>query len=294
MAGGSAELLDPPVLSSVQEVTLVLPNFLVIGAAKAGTTSLYHYLRSHPQVFMSEHKELNFFVENDGWVKGTSWYERQFEAAGDALAVGEASPNYTKYPVFPGVPERIAKLIPDARLIYLVRHPIQRFRSGYLDEIRRGRQRGPIERTLVSNPGYLDASRYAMQIEQYLKHFPRDQLLVITSEDLKHHRAATMRVVHSFLGVEDVTPAALADEFNRSEGQRVLRPLARRVRRLPGAKAVGRLAPGAFRGMGTTPLDLARAELSDAFEDQLRALLRDDVRQLRSYLGADFDGWGIA
>ena len=74
----------------------MLPNFLVIGAAKAGTTSLYHYLRGHPQVFMSERKELNFFVENDGWVKGTSWYERQFEGAGDAVAVGEATPNNTK------------------------------------------------------------------------------------------------------------------------------------------------------------------------------------------------------
>jgi hypothetical protein len=275
-------------------VTFVLPNFLVIGAAKAGTTSLYHYLRGHPQVFMPERKELNFFVENDGWVKGTSWYERQFEGAGDAVAVGEASPNYSKHPAFPGVPERIAKLIPEAHLIYLIRHPVERYRSGYLDEIRHGRERGPIEQTLVTNPGYLDASRYAMQIERYLEHFPREQLLVITSEDLKHDRAATMRVVHGFLGVEDITLASLTDELNRSEGQRVLRPLAWRVRRLPGARAVGRLAPGASRRIGTRPLDLSRAELSADFEDRLRALLRDDVRRLRNYLGQGFHGWGIA
>jgi Sulfotransferase domain len=273
---------------------LVLPNFLLIGAAKAGTTSLYHYLRVHPQVFMSQTKELNFFVENDGWVKGTSWYERQFDAAAGAVAVGEASPNYTKYPLFPGVPERIAKLIPEARLIYLVRHPVERFRSGYLDEVRRGRQHNPIESTLASNPGYLAASRYAMQIEQYLQYFPRDQLLVITSEDLKRRRAAIMRVVHSFLGVDDLTPPTLDDEFNRTEGQRMLRPLARRVRRLPGARAVARLAPGPSKWIGTRPMDPDRAELSAAFERRLRALLRDDVRQLRGYLGEDFDGWGIA
>ena len=272
----------------------MLPNFLLIGAAKAGTTSLYHYLRVHPQVFMSQTKELNFFVENDGWVKGTSWYERQFDAAAGAVAVGEASPNYTKYPLFPGVPERIAKLIPEARLIYLVRHPVERFRSGYLDEVRRGRQRNPIESTLASNPGYLAASRYAMQIEQYLQYFPRDQLLVITSEDLKRRRAATMRVVHSFLGVDDLAPPTLDDEFNRTEGQRMLRPLARRVRRLPGARAVARLAPGPSKWIGTRPMDPDRAELSAAFERRLRALLRDDVRQLRGYLGEDFDGWGIA
>ena len=272
----------------------MLPNFLVIGAAKAGTTSMYHYLRAHPQVFMPETKELNFFVSSDGWPKGTSWYERHFDAAGDAAAVGEASPNYSKYPLFPGVPERVAKLVPEMRLVYLVRHPIERYRSGYLDEVRRGRQRNPIETTLSSNPGYLAASQYAMQIEQYLEYFPRDQLLVVTSEDLRRKRAATMRVVHEFLGVDDVAPAALTDEFNRTEGKRMLRPLARRLRRLPGARAGARLVPGVSRWLGTTPLDPARAEISPAFEQQLRDLLRDDVWRLRGHLGEDFDGWGIA
>jgi Sulfotransferase domain len=272
----------------------VLPNFLVIGAAKAGTTSIYHYLRAHPQVFMPKTKELNFFVANDGWPKGTSWYERQFDGAGDAVAVGEASPNYTKFPLFPGVPERIAKVLPEVRLIYLVRDPVERFRSGYLDEVRRGRQRNPIESTLASNPGYLAASEYAMQIEQYLEHFRRDQLLVITSEELRRQRAATMRVVHGFLGADDVAPATLADEYNRTEGQRMFRPLARRLRRLPGARGVARAAPGVSRRMGTRPLDPAWAEISPAFDQQLRELLRDDVRRLRGYLGAGFDGWGIA
>jgi len=275
-------------------VNRVLPNFLVIGAAKAGTTSMYHYLRAHPQVFMPETKELNFFVGNDGWPKGISWYERHFDTAGEALAIGEASPNYTKYPLFSGVPERVAKLVPEIRLVYLVRHPIERFRSGYLDEVRRGRQRNPIETTLASNPGYLAASKYAMQIEQYLEFFPRERLLVVTTEDLRRKRAATMRVVHEFLGVDDVAPAALTDEFNRTEGKRILRPLARRLRQLPGARAGARLMPGVSRWLGTTPLDPGRAEISPAFEQQLRDLLRDDVRRLRGYLGEDFDGWGIA
>lgn len=272
----------------------MLPNFLVIGAMKAGTTSLHRYLREHPQVFMPEEKELHFFVAEKRWGRGRNWYEAQFAAAGDAIAVGEASPNYTKYPVFPGVPERIAKLLPDVRLIYLVRHPVDRFRSGYLDEVRRGRQRNPIESTLASNPGYLAASKYAMQLEQYLAHFPRDQLLVITSEDLQRQRVATMRVVHAFLGVDDVAPATLSEEFNRTEGKRMLRPVARRLRRLPGARGVARLAPGASRRMGTRPLDTTRAAISPAFDEQLRQLLGDDVRRLRGYLDEDFHGWDIA
>jgi len=111
---------------------------------------------------------------------------------------------------------------------------------------------------------------------------------------LRRKRAATMRVVHEFLGVEDVPPATLAGEFNRTEGARMLRPLARRLRRVPGARPLARLAPGVSRWMGTRPIDQTRAELSPAFERHLRDLLQDDVRRLRGYFGEDFDGWGIA
>jgi hypothetical protein len=103
-----------------------------------------------------------------------------------------------------------------------------------------------------------------------------------------------MRVVHAFLGVDDLAPATLTDEFNRTEGKRMLRPVARRLRRLPGARAAARLAPGASRRIGTRPLDPTRAEISPAFDERLRELLRGDVQQLRGYLGEDFHGWGIA
>ena len=71
-----------------------LPNFLVIGAMKAGTTSLFHYLRDHPQVFLPEEKELYFFTEEDNWHRGLEWYRSRFRGAGDAKAVGEASVGY--------------------------------------------------------------------------------------------------------------------------------------------------------------------------------------------------------
>src|SRR3954463_6324498 len=86
----------------------MLPNFLIIGAMKGGTTSLYHYLRPHPEVFMPVTKELHFFVAEKNLLLGPGWYERRFRGAGDAIAVGEASTDYTKYPLYQGVPERIA------------------------------------------------------------------------------------------------------------------------------------------------------------------------------------------
>src|SRR5437016_1007207 len=109
-----------------------MPSFIVIGAQKAGTTSLDSYLRTHPQVAMSSVKETNFFVEERAWGKGRRWYEGLFDAAGTATAVGEASPTYSMFPLFAGVPERMARLLPEARLIYLVRDPIERIRSAYI------------------------------------------------------------------------------------------------------------------------------------------------------------------
>ena len=109
-----------------------LPSFLVIGAMKAGTTSLYHYLHAHPQVFMPSIKELDFFVAGGNWGRGLHWYQKQFAGAGPgAVAVGEASTMYTKYPSVDGVPERIAAHLPEVRLVYVVRDPIDRIRSHY-------------------------------------------------------------------------------------------------------------------------------------------------------------------
>lgn len=92
-----------------------LPNLIVIGAHKGGTTSLHHYLRQHPQIFMSSLKELDFFVDEFNWPKGIDWYRKQFSSV--APIRGESSPSYTHFPKLKGVPERIHHLIPDAKLI---------------------------------------------------------------------------------------------------------------------------------------------------------------------------------
>src|ERR687895_490160 len=110
----------------------MLPNFLIIGAAKAGTTSMWAYLREHPQVFMAEPKELHFFVAESNWKRGMRWYESHFQDATNAVAIGEACGAYTRFPRFRGVSERIASIVPHARLIYLVRHPIDRMVSNYV------------------------------------------------------------------------------------------------------------------------------------------------------------------
>ena len=107
----------------------MLPNLIVIGAAKCGTTSLHEYLDLHPEVAMSREKELDFFVEEKHWGRGVEWYAAQFE---DAPVRGESSPSYTAYPRYRGVPERIRRVVPDAKLVYLVRDPVERIVSHFV------------------------------------------------------------------------------------------------------------------------------------------------------------------
>jgi hypothetical protein len=183
---------------------LVLPNFLVIGAMKAGTSALHVYLDMHPDVFVSKPKELNFFVAELNWSRGLLCYERHFAAATGATAVGEACPQYTKATHHPGVPARIVEVIPDAKLIYLVRDPIERMCSAYLHRIGSGREERPIEEAFQCDEPYLNDSCYAYKLEQYLPYFDRRQILVIESAQLRHHAQQTLSHIWTFLGVADV------------------------------------------------------------------------------------------
>jgi len=276
-----------------------LPNFLIIGAMKAGTTSLYHYLRSHPEVFMPEEKEIHFFNRDQDWELGAPWYERFFEDAGEAIAVGEASPGYAMYPHRRRVPERIASLVPDVRLVYVIRHPIERMRSHYAHFLVSGRDVLPINDELVVNPLYLDMSRYALQIEQYLEHFDQGQLLIVLSEDLRHHRTATMHTVFSHLGVEPEFSVPTG-EFHRTSEKRKRTRFGTYLQRLPGYELARRTLPegtrkSLYRTITAPAADPSAIEILPETMEALEDELKDDVKRLHEYLSrADFDGWGIA
>jgi hypothetical protein len=287
---------------------LRLPTFLVIGAMKAGTTSLYHYLKAHPQVVTPRYKAPEFFVAEANWHRGVDWYRRQFPPAGpEAVAVGEASNAYTKYPHFPGIPKRIASVLPDVRLVYAVREPLARMRSHYQTRVAEGSETAPFADAVFADPIYLDYSRYALQIEQYLDYFPPAQMLVITSEDLRASRDATMRRVYEFIGVDaDLAPANLEREFYQTRDRAVRSPMPLRVRkvlkrRLPWTRRFKELEPDLLRvirrlaGRGEQrPAAAMPFSVPDDVRDRVRGDLEDDVRRLRRYVGLGFDGWGIA
>ena len=113
----------------------MLPNLVVIGAMKCATTSLHHYLTLHPGISMSRQRGLNFFLD-ENHERGSDWYAAQFD--GPEKIHGDTSPRYANFPLNPGVPERMVRLLPRAKLIYLVREPVERVISHYTHYVAAG------------------------------------------------------------------------------------------------------------------------------------------------------------
>lgn len=190
--------------------TAGLPTFVVIGAMKCGTTALHRYLDLHPEVSMSRPKELNFFFgpENGAaswtrgnWARGRDWYERHFEDA--HAARGESSPGYTS-PGHPEVAGRMASVIPDARLICVVRDPLERAVSQYLHHRRDGDERRPVEAAILDEHSqYIARSRFYERLEPFLRRFGRERIHIVTHRRLLADRRATMRAVFAFVGVDE-------------------------------------------------------------------------------------------
>jgi Sulfotransferase domain len=179
-----------------------LPNLVVIGGLKCGTTSLHHYLALHPEIAMSRPKELNFFVAELNWDLGPEWYASHFDRA--APVRGETSPHYTNLPRFQGVAERMrATLTGDARIVCMVRDPIERILSHYIHNLGGGYETRALE-DAVADPdaSYVARSRYAMQLAPYLAAFERERILIVANEDLASEREATVRSVFEFCGVD--------------------------------------------------------------------------------------------
>lgn len=270
----------------------MLPTFLVIGAMKCGTTSLYYYLADHPQIGMSPVKETDFFLDEHGhWHRGRDWYARQFPD--DAEARGECAPNYTKRHLFDGVPERIQSLCPDIQLIYLVRDPVERTISHYVGSRLQGREERSFEAAVADedHSNYVLTSKYHTQLQPYLDRFPEENLLVCATEDLKASPRATLRRMYRFLGVDPTVDSHRTEQRFNVSGMKVGGWLRRFARRMPqGLK--DRLRPYVpWRWLPGKRVP--RPTLSEATRARLEALFRPEVEQLRAVTGQTFEAWSV-
>ena len=267
------------------------PNLLVIGAQKCGTTTLHNYLDCHPEIFMSKYKELVFFIESRAWNKGVSWYESQFPVP--AKVRGESSQGYTNYPHFAGVPERIKQVTPDAKFIYMVRDPIERAVSQYLQRVGGFREHRSFEEALTSRAGesYIAVSKYYMQLEQYLRHFPADRILIVSLESLIRSKRDVLRRVFRFLEVDEdfYDEEAYASVLNRSDLKLQPNRLARFLLHPRWRRHVHhRLAKLVKRSMGT-PLE--RPVVTEKLQRLMVDALAADVAQFRQFTGQSFSEW---
>jgi hypothetical protein len=246
---------------------------------------------------MSSPKETDFFLSRND--RDLQWYQQCF--SGEAVARGETSPNYTKYPGFRGVPERMHRVLPDARLLYLVRDPIKRAVSGYVHNWVKRRENKSFEK-VVQREGneYIRDSKYYTQIIQFLGFYSYDDVLVIESERLRENRLDVLEEVFEFIGVD---PSYRSDEFwvEHHKSSKKVRPSALAyvlTHTKPGRalkKAGKMIAPRSWIKYAGEVLwqEVRKPTLSPEVEHRLRVQLRDDVEKLRKLTGKSFSSWSL-
>jgi len=292
-----------------------LPNLIVIGAGKCGTTALHYYLSLHPETSMSRPKELNFFVGDidpsrvslvtspgrvrkpiGNWSKGVDWYANHFSAS--ARVRGEASPVYSS-PSFPEVPERMSAVVPEAKLVMMVRDPIERAVSHWLHTRAEGREPKPIEEALADPTSiYLGRSRYGAVLERFLEHYDPSSILVVSQEELLRRRAATVYRVYSFAGLDAsfVSPK-LVRERNRGESGGGRPAFLRRLENTRLGRYGYRLPDDVRWAIERVTAPRGRKVERPVVEPDLRARLAEqlgeDAARFRELTGRPFSEWSI-
>lgn len=279
----------------------MLPNFVVIGSMKCGTTALWHYLRMHPEIFVPRRKDLAFFITQDDWPKGVDWYQSFFQTDdANIKALGEVSAEYTKYPTSYGVATNMASVLPDAKLIYLIRHPIDRIQSHYIHMVGVTIEQRGINTALedVKNNPYVDCSRYYFQLEQFLPYYPKKRILVVSQEDLKNKRDETLQKIFKFIGVNPEVKIINEVRANIGAEKREWNYLGRPIRRsdkyfnyynyykskLPRTMSV-------IERLINKPVPSSKINTST--RNTLIKILRPDLEKLHDFFELDFPIWEV-
>ncbi|MCB0108677.1 MAG: sulfotransferase domain-containing protein [Caldilineaceae bacterium] len=193
-----------------------LPNFLLCGAQRSGTTSLYHYLVQHPAVFMASQKEIHFFSKE--YARGLAWYAGHFTDANMATVIGEASPTYMDTP---GVAARIAQHLPDVKLCFLLRNPIDRAYSSYWHSIAMGKSLNESFSAAIRSPEgyarYVQRGFYMQYLTEYLNYFERSQIHIILTEELNRDPQQVLRNCFAFMEIDGSFEPNTAVQFNASQ-----------------------------------------------------------------------------
>lgn len=202
-----------------------LPDFLIIGGMKCGSTTLYRDLMTNPAVFFPIDKEPETLTDPAVLTDaGRAAYAELFSSARDDQICGEASTAYTKRPTFEGVAERARELLgPGLRVIYVVRNPVDRIASHHHHQLSIGAMPESLDDALESHPELLDYSRYAMQARPWIDALGPEHVRLVRFEDYTRDRAGTVADLSAFLGINPRPDLVQADRvYNKSAGKPVL------------------------------------------------------------------------
>jgi len=297
---------------------MTLPNFLVIGAQKAGTTSLYHYLDQHPQIFMSpvkepgffalENKEINFCGPGDSQeyryvVNDLSSYKKLFEGKANEIAIGEAT---TWYLYSPLAPKLIKDYVPKAKLIAVLRNPVDRAYSAFMHATRDGYEEvsdfgQALEKEdwrIQNNWGYLwhykHMGFYASQIKRYLNYFDRNQLKVYLYEDLDNNPIDLLNNIYDFLNVNKTFIPEVFTRLNVS-GVRKSKALDTLLDETnPIKKFLKPLIPSGLRKYLANKARIqnyTKLEYPPVIRNELVKIFHEDILELQDIIQRDLSKW---
>ena len=285
-----------------------LPNFFIVGAPKAGTTSLYFYLEQHPEIFMSPLKETNFF-SHDATVKQNLYYKERginnwnnylalFKEAENKKAIGEASVSYLFYPEVAGA---IKEKFPDGKIIIMLRNPVERALSHYymdhklgyvsdsFDDILFTKSHSPMQSLFYQQ--FIQLGFYFEQVERYITVFGKENVMIIFFEDFKNDTSAEIRKLYRFLAVDENVIIDTNKKHNAFQNPRNAivhtfyknKFLRQTVKRMVPEKQMERVK--------NIFLTRKKNMVSEIVLQYLRDLYKPDIQQLSKLVNRDLSSW---
>lgn len=288
------------------------PNLFMIGAAKSGTSHLAALLGQHSEIFLAEPKEPEFFSFDENFEKGFDWYQSIYGGAENSRWVLDASTGYTRYPEYPNTVERLHAWAPKAKLIYLMRHPVERAYSHYVH--RWSKELHPNEPFRVSfedhvldDPMCINSSNYQMQLQHYLERYPKESILCLFNFQLRQNSEAVVRRVCEFLGVkfEDTMMTSPGHRSNKSDSfleSRIRVALTDRIKSTIGVGTVIKALPRSAREFGyqwvrrsflasSTSADFQPPPMLPETRTELLKRFEPSIAWVEDFTGVDLTRW---
>lgn len=275
-----------------------MPDVLVIGAMKCGTSSLHDYLAMHPDIFMSYPKEIHFHIDRYYKPDKINEYKNHFKTI--KKIAGTSPQSYTKCHnkrLYQNVPSRIKKHNPNVKMIYIVRDPIERYASHILESYFRKPRNGNLPQDEI-NMNYIKTGMYYMQLSEFLKHFKKEQIHVLSLEDLIENKLQEMNKIFRFLGVSEMSDESVFDFVTNDESSKDFDfPYVIRMNfffRL-GNKISKKITHSIARWVRDKFYShlMKKPKLSEEEVDFIKDKVKEDVNKLREFTGNSFPNWSV-